>query len=179
MEKALREVFFRSFEKFLAEEADNILHGTSERNLCARLAPTLETSAHGAGFNGYYADVEYNRMQEGRVKTLLDDHLRIVRITCDLILHSRGQIVERDNLIAIEMKRIEHPDSEKSKDRDRLRALTKKSYDGVWSADGKTLPEHVCGYSLGYFAELNATGRSFRIEEYLQGNLSDVVERGF
>lgn len=179
MENALREVFFWSFEKFLAEEVDNILHGTSERNLCARLAPTLETAAHVAGFNRYYADVEYNRMQEGRVKTLLDDRLRIVRITCDLILHSRGQIIERDNLIALEMKRIEHPESEKAKDRDRLRALTKQSYDGVWSADGKTLPEHVCGYSLGYFAELDATGRSFRIEEYRQGNLNDVSERGF
>ena len=179
MEDELRDVFFKSFDKFLAKEVNNILHGTSERNLCARLAPLLEAEALEDGFKGYYADVEYNRMQEGRVKTLFDDRLRVVRITCDLILHSRGEIVEKDNLIALEMKRLEHSESEKAKDRDRLRALTKQSYDGVWSADGKTLPEHVCGYSWGYFAELNAADRSFRIEEYLLGNLNDVVERRF
>ncbi len=57
-------------------------------HLSAALALYGATEAQGAGFNRYYADVEYNRMQEGRVKTLLDDRLRIVRITCDLILHS-------------------------------------------------------------------------------------------
>src|SRR3546814_15238500 len=69
----------------------------------------------------------------------------------DLILHSRGRVVERDNLIAIEMKRLSHPEREKQKDRVRLRALTKTSCDDVWSADGRALPEHVCGYGLGYF----------------------------
>lgn len=179
MENVIRDVFFKSFEIFLEREVENILNGTSERNLCARLAPLMEAEAHKSGFNGYFADVEYNRKQDGRVKTLLGDDLRIVRITCDLILHSRGKIFGKDNLIALEMKRIEHPEAEKAKDRDRLRALTKQSYDGVWSADGKTLPEHVCGYSWGYFAELNAADRSFMIEEYLLGNLNDVVERRF
>src|SRR3546814_3517435 len=92
-----------------------------------------------------------------------------VRITCDLILHSRGRVVERDNLIAIEMKRLSHPEREKQKDRVRLRALTKTSYDDVWSADGRALPEHVCGYGLGYFVELDADRRKFRFEEYQLG----------
>lgn len=67
------------------------------------------------------------------------------------------------------MKRVEHPAGEKLKDRLRLRALTKASYDGVWSADGIALPEHVCGYALGYFAELDARRRLFLLEEYRGG----------
>src|SRR3546814_10603420 len=51
----------------------------------------------------------------------------------------------------------------------RLRALTKTSYDDVWSADGRALPEHVCGYGLGYFVELDADRRKFRFEEYQLG----------
>jgi hypothetical protein len=113
-----------------------------------REAPLLERIARASAFQGYYADTEYNRMQEGRVKTILDEEAHEVRITCDLILHSRGEIAKKDNLIAIEMKRLEHPASEKRKDRIRLRTLTKSSYDGVWSADSKTLPEYVCGYKV-------------------------------
>lgn len=175
----LRELFFRSFEQFTEREAENILHGTSERNLCARWAPLLETAAVEAGYDEYRADTEYNRKHCGQVKTILDETMHVVRITCDLILHSRGRIVERDNLIAIEMKRSSHPEREKQKDRIRLRALTKSSYDGVWSADGRALPEHVCGYGLGYFVELDADSRIFRFEEYQLGNLSDEIQRVF
>ncbi|VVT00531.1 hypothetical protein [Erythrobacter sp. EC-HK427] len=175
----LRELFFRSFEQFTEREGENILHGTSERNLCARWAPLLETAAVEAGYDEYRADTEYNRKQGGQVKTILDETMHVVRITCDLILHSRGRVVERDNLIAIEMKRSSHPEREKQKDRIRLRALTKPSYDDVWSADGRALPEHVCGYGLGYFVELDADSRMFRFEEYQLGNLSDEIQRVF
>jgi len=125
----LRELFFRSFEQFAEREAENILDGTSERNLCARWAPLLEKAAVEAGYGEYRADTEYNRKQSGQVKTILDETMHVVRITCDLILHSRGRVPERDNLIAIEMKRLSHPEREKQKDRVRLRALTKASYD--------------------------------------------------
>lgn len=175
----LRELFFRSFDQFAEREAENILHGTSERNLCARWAPLLEVAAVEAGYVGYRADTEYNRKQGGQVKTILDETMHVVRITCDLILHSRGQIVERDNLIAIEMKRLSHPEREKQKDRVRLRALTKASYDDIWSADGRALPDHVCGYGLGYFVELDADGRRFRFEEYQRGHLSTQMNRAF
>src|SRR3546814_16494171 len=98
-----------------------------------------------AGYDGYRADTEYNRKQGGQVKTILDETMHVVRITCDLILHSRGRVVERDNLIAIEMKRWSHSEREKPKARDRLRALTIASYDRVWSADCRAVRETVCG----------------------------------
>lgn len=175
----LRKMLFHSFGQFAEREAENILHGTSERNLCARWAPLLEIAANEAGYGKYRADIEYNRKQDGRVKTILDETMHVVKITCDLILHSRGKVIERDNLIAIEMKRLEHPSSEKQKDRVRLRALTKASYDDIWSADGRVLPEHVCGYELGYFVELDADGRIFRFEEYQRGQLSNRMEMPF
>jgi hypothetical protein len=66
-------------------------------------------------------------MQDRRFKTILDEHMEEVAVTCDLILHSRGEIASRDNLIAIEMKKSDRPREEKEKDRVRLRALTKPS----------------------------------------------------
>src|SRR3546814_20474772 len=69
----LRELFFRSFEQFTEREAENILHGTSERNLCARWAPLLEMAAVEAGYDGYRADTEYNHKQGGQVKTILEE----------------------------------------------------------------------------------------------------------
>src|SRR5699024_5877495 len=61
-----------------------------------------------------------------------------------------------DNLIALEMKKSYRPMKEKENDKARLVALTKDSYDGVWSFDGKTLPEHVCGYDLGIYYEIDS-----------------------
>ena len=172
----LEGIFFNSLRNFTNA---NILNGTSERNLCARLGYVLETEVKGAGIDGYYADVEYNRKQQGAVKTILDDQMQVVRITCDLILHSRGESVLDDNLIAVEMKRLEHPDAEKRKDRIRLRAMTKSSYDDLWSADGIAHPEHVCGYVLGYFVELDTTNRNFVVEGYRGGELMSTITHKF
>jgi len=165
----MRGIFHRSFGNFLLRERANIVNGVSERNLCGRLALYIEEERQGVGLQGYYADPEYNRMQDGRIKTILDERYEEVSITCDLILHSRGEIVGRDNLIAIEMKKSDRPNHEKVKDRVRLRALTKASYDDVWSADGVTLPEFVCGYELGVYIELDVQRRQVLVEEFEHG----------
>jgi len=179
MLKRLRVVFGRSFEHFLERETNNILNGTSERNLCGCWAPLLENAAIEAGFKGYRADPEYNRMQDGRVKVMLTDGMVEVAIVCDIILHSRGEIPSCDNLIAIEMKRSTRPEQEKENDRLRLRTLTRSSYDGIWAADGRSLPEYVCGYKLGYYLEFDVKGRSFLIEEYVEGDLADSRVQAF
>ena len=79
----------------------------------------------------------------------------VVPIQCDLIVHSRGKNIENDNLIAIEMKKSTRPKSEFIDDRKRLRALTKESYDDIWSNDGIALPELVCGYDIGIYLILD------------------------
>lgn len=167
----LPDIFKDALDEFFASEAQNILSGVSERNLCARLAMQLERIANEKGLHGYYADTEYNRKQNGKVKTMMDDDMQVISITCDLILHSRGEIIEKDNLIAIEMKKSERPEEEKVSDRSRLRTLTKASFDDIWSYDGQTHPEHVCGYDLGYFVELNKNNSSYTVQEFKNGNL--------
>ena len=159
-----------TISRFVDEETENILSGVSERNLCGRLALILESVAHEYGLTGYFADVEYNRKQGGKIKTIIDDDMRTITINCDLILHSRGNKLESDNLIAIEMKKASRPKKEKESDRSRLRAMTKTSYDGLWSSDGITHPEHVCGYVLGAFIELDEQEREIRIECFANGN---------
>jgi len=113
------------------------------------------------------------------VKTILDGQERVVAITCDLILHSRGKLIRDDNLIAIEMKKSSGSKADKESDRNRLRALTKESYDGIWSADGITRPEHVCGYKLGLYMELDIRARKCLLEYYRRGCLQRTAEMDF
>lgn len=174
-----RQVFDQSLVFFLSKEVDALLGNVNERNNCGRLAIYMEDIARNYGLNAYYADTEYNRKQDGRLKTILDDDYKIVTINCDLILHSRGKVVAADNLIAVEMKKSDRPEKEKQKDRDRLRALTKASYDDVWSADGVALPEHVCGYVLGAYVEINRAKRICLVEYYSSGAKFEQDERTF
>ena len=172
-------VFETSLDLFFANEVTEVLEGVNERSSCGRLAIYMERVAHEHGLTKYFADTEYNRKQNGRVKTILDDDMKVVTINCDLILHSRGQIIAEDNLIAVEMKKSERPNAEKVDDRNRLRALTKSSFDDIWSNDGVALPEHVCGYALGTFIELDRKQRRCRVEYFSIGEKSNEVTRVF
>ena len=67
------------------------------------------------------------------------------------------------------MKKSYRPVKEKENDKARLVALTKDSYDEVWSFDGKTLPEHVCGYDLGIYYEIDSKNCLVYIEYYVKG----------
>ncbi len=62
------------------------------------------------------------------------------------------------------MKKSNRPTYEKESDRVRLMALTKDSYDDIWSFDGKTLPENVCRYALGIYYEINPSRRTIDLE---------------
>lgn len=159
----------RVLDDFFREEAENIALGTNERNLCGRLAIHLTNVLPGFGLERYYADTEYNRKQDGRVKTILDHRNVVVTINCDLILHLRGELVSEDNVVAFEMKKSTRPGQEKDDDRDRLRAMTKSSYDDIWSADGVAHPEHVCGYVRGVFIEVDVAAREYAVEMFSAG----------
>jgi hypothetical protein len=173
----MRDLFYRSFGRFIASERGNILNGVSERNLCARLGMYLEDERREHWLDGYFVDPEYNRQRNGRIKTILDGQAQEITITCDLILHSRGEIANRDNLIAVEMKKSDRPQEEKQSDRSRLRILTRDSYDDVWTADGVTLPKYVCRYELGVFIELDLRHRRVTVEEFERGEA--VASPGF
>jgi len=108
----LARLFDQAFVAFLKDERENLLSGVAEQNLCGRFAMFLDRERASFGLESYFVDTEYNR-NGGRVKTIIDEHMQIVTIRCDIILHSRGRIPALDNLLAIEMKRSSHSMAEK------------------------------------------------------------------
>ena len=169
------ELFEQANDNFLINNDSLFLSNVNERSLCSALMLCLNNQiVSEPSFKGYYTDVEYNRNQ-GKIKTIIQTNQgqksKIVTINCDLILHSRGEHPEQDNLIAIEMKKSTRSKEERNADRDRLKALTADSFDNIWSFDGQTLPEHVCRYVLGVYYEINIRQNTILIEYYRQGEL--------
>lgn len=147
----------------------------SERTLCGALMLELyNLIRNNQMYYGYFVDVEYNR-NRGSIKTIKKtiNGMNDVPITinCDLILHSRGTHIEQDNLIAIEMKKSSSSFTSKKNDKERLMALTKDTFDNVWSYDGSALPEHVCRYTLGVYYEINFNLNDILIEYYSHGTI--------
>lgn len=180
IETKLMAVFRTAIARFIETDSDYILSGIHEQSLCSRLARELENAAMQSGLRGYYGDAENNRKQDGKVKTIVNEDEEEVQVTCDAILHSRGEIAKRDNLIALEMKKSNRLEASKNKDRKRLRALTmpvsQLGVPCIWSADGIVQPEHVCGYELGVFLELNISERVLKAEYFSHGNFSGSVQ---
>jgi hypothetical protein len=128
---------------------------------------------------GYYADVEYNRKQHGQVKTIIDGNLAIVQITPDLIVHARGEKPPPyDNLIAVEVKKSTRPEHEKHDNRDRLIAMISFPYEGVFPWDGSH-PEHVCGYAVGIYVEIDIAERELRLDFFKRGALTKKKTKPF
>lgn len=146
----------------------------SERTLCGALMLHLHEVLKETKYSSYYVDVEYNRNKGGKLKTYkktaMGSEERIISIVCDLIMHSRGENILQDNLLAIEMKKSTRPKKEKARDKERLESLTKETYDDIWSYDGKSFPEHVCRYALGVFYEINFRKNEISIEYYRSGS---------
>lgn len=166
----LVELFEQTNRQFLSNDVDLILSDVNERTICGAFMLHLHDQIKDdVAFDGYHTDIEYNRNQgqiKTAVKTIQGPDMKIIRINCDLILHSRGHFPEQDNLIAIEMKKSGRTKSEKNADRDRLVALTADSFDNIWSFDGRTLPEHVCRYVLGVYYEIDGQHNKIKIEYY-------------
>lgn len=165
------QLFETANNSFLNGDYELFESGVAERTLCGSLQKHINNIICGNNYYfDYYTDVEYNR-NNGKLKTILNDDLNPINIQCDLILHSRGHHPEQDNLIVIEMKKSTRSAADKVRDRNRLRALTKDSFNDVWSFDGKTLPEHVCRYVLGVYYEINYARKTILIEYYAKGDI--------
>ncbi|MCO8163877.1 hypothetical protein NJC38_17120 [Pseudomonas sp. 21LCFQ010] len=167
-QNSLYELFERSLRAFLRKDASLIYSNVSERNLCARLGYQFEHLLTEFKLVDYYTDPEHNRKQNGEIKTVISGEFQVIKVTCDLILHSRGEQIP-DNLIAIEMAKPDKSAQEILSDRNRLIALTKQSFKEVWSNDGKTLPKHVCGYLLGAFIMVDRLNRVISVEFFEDG----------
>lgn len=166
----LMQIFIDCSNLFVTNEKELILSGVSERCLCGSFMLILRRALDSSEFRNYFSDIEYNRNFNGLTKTIIDNNTEVVMITCDLIIHSRGLIPAQDNLIAVEMKRDNHLETEKEKDRIRLRALTSSTNDTMmYLGNGVELPRHVCGYLVGVFYEISILNRHVNIEYYRDG----------
>lgn len=169
------EMFQYVNNKFLKEQKELVLSNVSERAWYTHFAIYFSRVLNSFKLpRRYTVDTEYNRNQ-GRIKTILDDtqNFEVIDVSCDFIIHSRGKYIEKDNLICIEMKKSTRPEKEKIKDKNRVRILTKNSYKDTYSFDGKSLPEHVCGYILGIYYEIDINKRNVYVEYYNCGEKID------
>jgi len=167
-----KKIFDLANSKFLLKELSLIESDVSERCICASLKGYLEKEIEKyLKYKKYHVDVEYNR-NAGHVKTIINSDFKVIQVTCDLIIHSRGEDEKNDNLIALEMKKSYQSEENKNADRERLIALTRsENTNDVWSFDGKTFPRYVCGYKLGIYYEIDLPNRIILIEYYRGGNL--------
>ena len=176
MEKYIAEleiIFENANERFIKKNTALFEAQVSERTLCGALMIELHEVLKDKKYYDYFVDVEYNRNIGGILKTMKKTirgpEEQIITINCDLIVHSRGQNVLQDNLIAVEMKKSTGKRIDKDKDRDRLECLTKSPNQNVWSYGEKVLPEHVCGYGLGVYYEVNFRRETILLEYYSEG----------
>ena len=158
------DIFEKASASFLKEQKDLITSNVSERCWYTPFAIYLNEEIKKNNINGYYVDTEYNR-NGGKLKTIFDNEqeLKIIKVTCDIIVHSRGNNIKQDNLICIEMKKSTAIKSTKTSDKRRVQILTKDSFDDIWSYDGKEFPEHVCRYKLGVYYEKGKKVKEYNI----------------
>ena len=174
MYNELKSIFKRANKKLIEKDKDLFLLKVSERTICGALMLHLSEALENSDYSSYYADVEFNRNHGSKLKTLVKTvkgpEYKIIKITCDLIVHSRGENIEQDNLIAIEMKKSYRKMVEKESDCFRLQCLTKDCFDdNILSYDGKILPEHVCRYVIGIYYEINDKDRSILLKYFYKG----------
>lgn len=173
----LLDLFYYANSLFIKKNIQNILANVSERNLCAQLGYCISQLLENSKFSNYYSDVEYNR-NGGQVKTIIDEELNVIDVTCDLIVHSRGNL-QKDNLIAIEMKKHTATEEQKYSDRKRLRCLTKQNCKDVYTFRGNILPVNVCKYEIGIMYIINIQSKIIRLEIYCDSELINVEENTF
>lgn len=157
------ELFEQANNNFLESETENILLWTHEISLCSKLGQYLDRLLTE---NWYHVDTEYNRNYWWKMKTIINDDLKVIPIKCDLIIHSRWWSIESDNLITLEMKKSTASNKAKDSDRERLICLTKDPTDKVWSDDWSLFPEHVCWYLLWIYYEIDISNRTILLEFY-------------
>ena len=126
----LNGILIPALMKLYQIDYDNIRFGVSERNICARLAHHMENIMRDYDqinnqqlFEGYYADVEYNRMGNGDLKMFENSKHVPQTMVSDLLIQSRGQ--ER-NFLAVEMKRKGNK-KHVEEDKQRLESLVSSS----------------------------------------------------
>jgi hypothetical protein len=160
----LEALFKEALDEFVGRESALVRKNAHEKSMCHRLAWYVEHSKNRHGLEGYWVDTEYNRHGDNVKKIRHAVTGEPINIICDILLHSRGELPD-DNLIAVEMKKADGKEVDKQTDRERLQALTTACPEG-------NPPDHVCGYKLAYYVEVDVKTALLLVEEYREGKLT-------
>lgn len=171
MDDVAMQFFMVAFEEFVTADARSIVGNAHEQNLCGKLGMRLDSHRPEFGLANYIVDPEYDRMLFDVVKKIFrNGSLQAIR--SDLVVHIPGK---NDNLIALEMKKVDRSSAgleRRENDRQRLMAMTTPS-------DVGGHPEHVSGYELGVFVELDPARRTYVLEEFRSGHSVGERHGGF
>ena len=166
----LLSLFYDANKLMFERDYENVINDVSERSICASLKEAFsDIMKYFSFFDQYYADVEYNRGKGKAIKSYQFEGEEPVSMTCDLIIHSRGSIADLDNLICIEMKKINNTWKNED-DRKRLKALTTPG--GCKSLKKKLI---VRDYVLGIFYTIDLKNERILLELYKNGSKFDDV----
>ena len=128
----VEQILIESLEHLYQIDETNIKYEVSERNICARLALHMENimreydqKNNSCCFQGYYVDVEYNRMGFGDKKHFEAYKHESKYMVSDLLIQTRGY---EQNLLAVEMKKPRNK-ATAEQDKNRLKSLVAPSSD--------------------------------------------------
>lgn len=162
MKEELTTLLIKSLNRLYTVDKRNIDMGCNERCICARLSLHMESLMREfevkCYYEGYFADVEYNRMGENVQKRTKDSN----SISCDLLIHSRGLRIP-DNYLALEMKKKSN-DQQVQEDKGRLKALT---------AIEENPTDYVCNTILGVF--MTYSDHQVNLEFYSEGKCTETL----
>lgn len=165
--KLVYKIFKEANTMFLRENINSIERNVAEECLCSALSRCLERVMETRKISDYYADANYNR-NEYMYKTIINNQYEVIRIKCDLIVHSRGENRVQDNLLALEMKKKDNP-RDRRENKERLEIMTKNTYYGEVLFE--ELPRHICRYALGIFYDIDINKKQIDLEFYKYGKL--------
>ena len=160
----LMDIFEKVKEKFLKDEKEIIRIDINERTLSARLMFHLQTlllnEIYQENYKEYSVDCEYNRINEIEYKILkVCEYIEKTKnfeevdkkVYPDIIVHKRN---ENNNLIVIEMKKVNSYIKKKENDKNRLKAMTNPRKLNNFN------------YILGVYFEVDTTGNNNHIIEF-------------
>lgn len=168
----LLDLFYMSNSMMLRRDLSEIYKNVSERSICSNLKEMMAANLNSPYFEGYYADVEYNR-GPGNLLKAIEIENEGMAVQCDLIVHSRGQQSIIDNLICIEMKKLGVPGV--NEDRSRIIEMTKTDL----HCYRRNRMYIVRGYKLGILYVYDYKNSKLHLEFYQNGQLIEEVENDF
>jgi len=96
-------------------------------------------------FENYFVDIEFNRMEGGAVKTVFYDGMQH-ETRCDILLHSKGEVPAKENLLVVELKK-EHSTNKEQDDIKEIKRMVSPAEDGA--------PDRsICDTLLGVYLKI-------------------------